>query len=91
MNVICHNLLLSNEQYKALLNIVENNKNILNSSYVLKINRVASYFTFILKEIYDYVNLTTGNGVLVQTLKRYKNELLKSREKLNKITKLLNK
>ena len=52
---------------------------------MLKINKVVSYLTFIIKEIYDYVSLKSPEGVLILNIKKQKNELNKLKEKNAKI------
>jgi hypothetical protein len=64
-------------------NIVEKNMFIFNSSYVLKINKAASFLTFILKEIYDYLNLKLKDGTLLICMRKQKHESKKSKEKMN--------
>ncbi len=89
MNIICHNLLLTNDQFSKLIKIIENNKNILVSSNIIKINKTMSYVTFIMKEIYDYVNMKTSDGTLIMNLKKQKLELEKLKEKINKLNNLI--
>jgi hypothetical protein len=89
LNIICHNLLLTNDQFSKLIKIIENNKNILVSSNIIKINKTMSYVTFIMKEIYDYVNMKTSDGTLIMNLKKQKLELEKLKEKINKLNNLI--
>lgn len=69
---------------------MQNNKNIFNSTFILKISRPASYITFILKEIYDYLNLKAEDGTPIISLKRIKNEMIKIKEKVYKIKNFVN-
>jgi hypothetical protein len=89
LNIICHNLTLNTEQYTKIIEIIEMNKQILNSAYVLRFNKIASYITFIIKEIYDYITLRTEDGLLLLNLKKKYHELKKMRDFLKKINNLL--
>ncbi len=84
-----HNLLLTNDQYARMSDIVEADKNVLNPSYILKSHKPISYITFILKEIYDFVNRKTLDGTLIQDLRKQRQELRKLKENMAKINSIL--
>jgi hypothetical protein len=84
--VICHNLLLSNYQYISINSIVENDTHLLNPTYMLKISKPASYLTFIMNEIYEFINRKSEDGILINNLRKCKNEYLRIKDKIEKIS-----
>jgi hypothetical protein len=85
LNVICHNLILTNNQNKAIISIIENDSNILNPAHIIKICKPASYLTFILHEIYEFINKKTENGVSINFLRKCKNEYSRIKMKLERL------
>ena len=79
--------MLSREQLNRFNTIIENNKKILNPSYFLKKNKALSYVSFILKEIYEYLNIRISGNVLLNDVNLMKKEIQRMREK-NKLIKL---
>jgi hypothetical protein len=40
-------------------------KNLLDYATVMKLNKAAAFLTFIVKEVYEYLNLKTDDGALI--------------------------
>jgi hypothetical protein len=87
MKVICHNLVLSKEHLYRFNIIIENNENLLNSNYFLKINKAISFISFILREIHCYLNIRLNDNVMLNDINLIKKEILRLKEK-NKLIKL---
>jgi hypothetical protein len=63
---------------------------VLSSSEYIKVNRVVSYVTFILKEIYEYATAKTSDEVYVSQLKLIKKEIIAMEERIDRYKRLLN-
>jgi hypothetical protein len=87
-NVICNNLLLSNDQISKIISIVEKTENVLNPTYILKSCKVIAYVTFIIKEIYEYLTVKAHDGTPILYLRKHRNNLKKLKEKYSKLKKL---
>ena len=77
---------MTNEQILHINKIISSNKNVLNSTHFLKINKAVAYITFIIKEIYDYINIKLNNTTYLCEIKKIRNEILNLKEK-NKLIK----
>lgn len=74
-------------QYEKLIKLLSDNPKLLNSSELLKLSRSVSYMTFILKDIFDFVNMKTPDGTLVylvRTSRKTQNDLIGKIENLKK-------
>jgi len=91
MNVICHNLTLTNDQILHINKIISNNKHVLNSTHYLKINKAVAYITFIIKEIYDFINIKVNKNVYLCEVKKLKNDIQNLTEKNKLIKSKINK
>ena len=80
---------MSPSQYNQIFTIVNSNKDILNFSHMLRINKIVSCMSFMIKEIYDFLNLKTKDGTLIVYIKKQKNDLNKLKEKNAKIVSIL--
>ena len=88
LNVILKNLDFSKAQIEAMIKIIEENQKLLVSSELLKLNKVVSYTTFILKEIYEYQTAKLPDGeyiYMIRDERRNQVELLQKIEELKKI------
>ncbi len=61
--------------------IYENNKNIFNSSLILKANKALSYLTFILKEIHEFINIRIHESTYLMEVRMLLRELELFKEK----------
>lgn len=77
-------------QHESLLKLQQDNPKLLNSSDLLKMSRSVSYMTFILKEVFDYLNMKTSDGTFIYMIRtaRKTNPLIK--EKIDKLQIVLN-
>jgi len=63
-------------------NILEGSNKLLASHELLKVNKLTSFISFILKEIYEYANLKATDGISVTLLRKMK---IKSEHYIRKI------
>ena len=89
LNIICYNLILTKDQFILIKEVVDSNQNFLNPSAMLKKNKIVSYITFIVKEIYDYIHFKTEDGTMIQNLKKRYYELNQMKKRLEKINTVL--
>jgi len=82
---------LSNEQYNQIISIVKDDPNIIDPGKMFKSNKILSYMTFTIKEIYDFLTKKTSDGVLILYLRKQNYNLNKMKQKLNFLSNLLNK
>ncbi len=87
MKVICYNVVLTRDQLNRFNTIIENNKKILNPCYFFKNNRALSYVSFIMKEIYEYLNIRISSSIMLNDVNLMKKDIHRMREK-NKLIKL---
>ena len=60
------------DQMNKFTSILEDKPKLLSSHELLKISKPISYLSFIMKEIYDYENLKTADGISVSILRKIK-------------------
>jgi hypothetical protein len=70
LNHICDNLSLSKIQIEKINSIILENPNILQSHIMVKYNKPISFITFIIKEIYEFLNRKTEKGELYIKIKQ---------------------
>lgn len=87
--IICHNLLLSNNQIFQINDIIQKDKNVFEFSTISKLSKPLSSLTFILKEMIEFSTLTNNNGVLICQLRKQKIHLIKLVEEMEKINEIL--
>ncbi len=80
---------MSNDQYSRICEIVETNLNVLNPSYILKSHKPGSFLTFILKEIYEYINMRAPDGTLILDLKKQRQELRRIKDGIGKLNTII--
>ena len=88
MNVILKNMDFSKSQIEAMIKMVDGNPKLLVSSELLKLNKVVSYASFILKEIYEFQTSKSPDGeylYLIRDVKKNYTEILQKIEELKKI------
>lgn len=86
LNTVCPDLYLINqEQIDRILSLVNNNRNFLKSTVIFKVSRPASFLSFIIKEIFDYV--TSKGFVLGVDLKQEEDKLQTMKDELKKLNK----
>ena len=73
----------SNDQINKFSSILQKCPKLLSSHELLKISKTISFLSFIVKEIYDYANRKTEDGMKVSILRRIKikTELYKEKVK----------
>ena len=76
---------LTKEKYEKLQNIIDSENRIINPIAFAKINRPISYLTFFIKEVNEFMNLKTLDGVFYFELRLKNAELQKLKEKLEYI------
>ena len=80
---------MTKNKFQAMENLVKKSPKILSNIDMGKINRPISYMIFYLKEIYEFFNLKTEDGVYYFEIKE-KNKILKEKEaKIEGLKKLL--
>jgi hypothetical protein len=63
-------LLINDNQYSNMIELIQNNPKLLMSPELIKFNRSVSYMTFLLKEAFDYVTQKVGENILLYKLRR---------------------
>ena len=80
---------MNKEKFKLMEDLVKRSPKILSNIDIGKINRPVSYMIFYLREIYEFFNLKTEDGVYYFELKE-KNEILKKKKaEIERLLKLL--
>ena len=72
IQVVLNNLNFSKNQIDSIINLFETFPKLLNSSELLKLNKVVSYASFILKEIYEFQTTKTSEGEYLYIIKDIK-------------------
>ena len=72
-------------QYERLVKILADYPKLLNSSELLKLSRSVSYMTFILKEVFDYLNLKASDGTHVYLIRTARKTSMELKEKCDKL------
>jgi len=65
------------------------NPKIISSPDLLKLNKCVSFMTFIIKEIYEYVNSKFSDGTLVLKIRLQIAEYNSKKEKIEKLKKFI--
>ena len=73
---------ITKNKFEKLNKIFNENKNILNNEEIAKINRPLSYISFILNEIYLYINKKNNNDIYFYEIINKNNEIIKLKKKL---------
>lgn len=76
---------ISEEAYEKIIEFIEINPDVINSTNLLRKNRSCSYISFILKEIYDYHTKIVGNNYPVYKLRNLYRDLQNSKELLESL------
>ena len=71
---------LTKEKFDKINNLINDNNTILNMIAMTKLSRPVSLFCFLLKEVYDYINLKTLDGQYYFDLRTKNNELQKYKD-----------
>ena len=71
---------LTKEKYDKINNLINENNTILNMITMTKLSRPVSLFCFLLKEVYDYINLKTLDNHYYFDLRMKNNELQKYKD-----------
>ena len=71
---------LTKEKYDKINNLITENNTILNMITMTKLSRPVSLFCFLLKEVYDYINLKTLDGQYYFDLRLKNSELQKYKD-----------
>lgn len=79
----------SNGQIESMIKLVEENPKLLVSSELLKLNKVVSYLSFILKEIYEYQTSKTPDGEYIYIIKEEKRNQMELLQKIEELKKLI--
>lgn len=67
---ICTNLNISLNQYHKIEGLLKKNNKFFFSHIIFKISKPASYLTFIIKEIYEFIRMRTDKGEMVLFLRQ---------------------
>ena len=71
---------LNKEKYDKINNLINENNTILNMIAMTKLSRPVSLFCFMIKEVYDYINLKTLDGQYYFDLRMKNDELQKYKD-----------
>ena len=87
-NFVNNGIIINDEQFKALQNMIYIKPDLLSPATLLRYNRAVAYSAFFLKDLYYYLNLKTDNGKYYYQLRTNlpKNEY---QDKINKLKLLL--
>ena len=82
---------ISKEQYDYLINLKLDNSldTFLNSSELIKINKITSLYSFTLKEYIKYIMETTPQGIPIYYLKNVYQEVITISNRLEYINKII--
>ena len=76
---------ITDEAYEEIVEYVNVNPEVVNSTGLLRKNKSCSYISFLLKEIYDYHTMTSVNNYPVYKMRNLYKEIQDSKELLNNI------
>jgi len=88
-NVVLKNMDFSKGQIESMIKLVEENQKLLVSSELLKLNKVVSYTSFILKEIYEYQTAKFPDGEYIYIIKEEKKNQKILLQRIQELKKML--
>lgn len=76
-------------QIDRLSDVILKNPAIIDSDYLLKINKSASFLSYIIKELYEFVSRRAPNGVLIRDIQKRQNNLKIMKRSIDKLNTFL--